>query len=164
MASNAENVSIWWHHHVVLVCQHCGGLHVKCYIAILQLILTLPYATIHMVGIYLVYWYRVHNIIYYLFHIAGACVQRIFTDIRGWIGNDIRWFMWDVIIHPCPKPQLNLGPGWIITSQCFTWMQLLNHTFISMLVSLIFVRKRDALSHMVSDVHFLNVYFATANA
>ena len=62
--------------------------------------------------------------------------------------------MWDVTARPCPnfndvfnKP-LRLGHAWVITSHCFTMMQLLVHTIIP-------IPDQSGHSHLINAVSFL---------
>ena len=64
-------------------------------------------------------------------------------------------FMWDIITHPCldfnsglTKPSLKIGHGWVISSHCFTWMWLLIHAQIAMLVYLILVNERGPVNYL----------------
>ena len=76
--------------------------------------------------------------------IFNTCISLGLNTIRTWISNHIHYFIRHVLTHQCPyfndgltRPTLKLWHGWIVTYHCFTFMQLLIHAIIPILVSLI---------------------------
>ena len=79
------------------------------------------------------------------------------------------YFIWGVITHLClnfhvgfTKLLFKLDHVWLITSDCFLWIQLRIQAVINMLVLIALSKKAPVVFNHINDVLFHSILFSTA--